>query len=651
MADFDMSGANRRSVLAGAVALAAAPLLPRRLFAETPRGVSLHGLSAFGELKYGPDFTHFDYANPEAPKGGRISFQAPNWIGNQSSSGFDTLNMFVLRGIGAPRLELTYDSLMTPAPVHTMAGALDEPDSVYGLLAESVTIEDDGKRYRFKLRPEARFHDGTRVTAADVADSYERWQDSSTHPYFSSSLVQLAGIETQGDDEIDLVFSGVQNERMILSTAAMPVVSKAFWDNHPYDGSQLVAPLGTGPYRVGRMRAGTFIEYQRVADYWAADLPVRRGLYHFDTIRLETFRDHAPAFESFKKGETLYREEFSAQRWAQQYDFPALREGRVIKREVPQEEVGGFQGIAINRRREKFDDLRTRQALDLCFDFDWMNRQLFFGQYERTASFFHGSEFAAEGPASEAERALLEPFVDELSDAVFGPPPLPAKTDGSGQDRATLREAARLLREAGWTRGSDGLVVDEKGQRLTVELLIDTQGFVRILEPYSQNLRRIGIDASVRLIEPTLFERRVREYDFDCTIQRLNHGATPSDDDLALIFSSDAAEASGTQNLSGTKSAAVDAMIAQAGRAESRDELRTALRALDRVMRHRQDWVLNWSSPNHRVSHWDVFGYGEKPPFGFAVEALWWWEDAKAEKLGLAYGKPFGDRAGVKNEE
>ncbi|MCP1198749.1 extracellular solute-binding protein [Notoacmeibacter sp. MSK16QG-6] len=651
MADRSGFQATRRSVLTGAAALSIAPLLPRTLFAETPRDQPLHGLSAFGELKYGLDFTHFDFANPDAPKGGRISFQAPNWIGNQSTSGFDTLNIFVLRGIGAPRLELTYDSLMTPAPVNTMAAAVDEPDSIYGLLAESVTIEENGKRYRFRLRPEARFHDGTPVTSADVVDSYERLQDSATHPYFSLSLTQLAAVEANGEHEVSLVFSGVHSERTILSAAALPIIAKSFWNDHPYDGSQLVAPLGSGPYRVGRMRAGTFIEYERDPDYWGANLPVRRGLYHFDVIRVETFRDHTPAFESFKKGETLYREEFSSQRWAQQYDFPALRDGRVVKREVPEEEVGSFQGMAINRRRAKFDDLRTRQALDLCFDFDWMNRQLFFGQYERTASFFHGSEFAAEGPASEAERALLEPFVDELSDAVFGPPPLPAKTDGSGQDRATLREAARLLKEAGWTRGSDGLVVDEKGQRLTVELLIDTQGFVRILEPYSQNLRRIGIDASVRLIEPTLFERRVREYDFDCTIQRLSHGATPSDDDLALIFSSDAAEASGTQNLSGTKSTAVDAMIAAAGKAESRDELRTALRALDRVMRHRQDWVLNWSSPNHRVSHWDVFGYGEKPPFGFAVEALWWWEDAKAEKLGLAYGKPSGDRAGVKNEE
>ncbi|WP_245410506.1 extracellular solute-binding protein [Notoacmeibacter marinus] len=651
MADFDMFGANRRSVLAGAVALAAAPLLPRRLFAETPRGVSLHGLSAFGELKYGPDFTHFDYANPEAPKGGHISFQAPNWIGNQSSSGFDTLNMFVLRGIGAPRLELTYDSLMTPAPVHTMAGALDEPDSVYGLLAESVTIEDDGKRYRFKLRPEARFHDGTRVMAADVADSYERWQDSSTHPYFSSSLVQLAGIEAQGDDEVDLVFSGVQNERMILSAAAMPVVSKAFWDNHPYDGSQLVAPLGSGPYRVGRMRAGTFIEYDRVRDYWAADLPVRRGLYHFDTIRLETFRDHAPAFESFKKGETLYREEFSAQRWAQQYDFPALREGRVIKREVPQEEVGGFQGIAINRRREKFDDLRTRQALDLCFDFEWMNRQLFFGQYERTISYFHGSEFAAEGAASDAERALLEPFAAELPDGIFETPPMPTASDGSGQDRSKLREAARLLAEAGWQRGSDGLVIGDDGRPLSVELLTDQQGLVRIMQPYSQTLRRIGVDASVRLIEPTLYERRVRDYDFDMAMQNLNHGATPNDDGIGQIFGSRAATAKGTRNLAGTSSPAVDAIIEAAGKAKSRDDLRAALRALDRIMRHRQDWVLNWSSPTHRISHWDVFGYGEKPPYGFAVEALWWWDEAKAQKIGISHSNGSSLKAGGKDGE
>ncbi|RLQ87042.1 extracellular solute-binding protein [Notoacmeibacter ruber] len=636
MADGAMPVASRRAVLTGAAAMATAPFLPGPLFADIPRNKALHGLSAFGELKYGPDFQHFDFANPDAPKGGRISFQAPNWTGNQSTTGFDTLNMFVLRGIGAPRLELTYDGLMTPAPINTMAGAFDEPDSIYGLIAESVMIEDGGRRYRFRLRQEARFHDGSPVTAADIVDSYERFQRTETHPFFSAPLTNLSAVKAHGDHEVSLTFANENSERAILSAASLPIIARSFWDDHPYDGSQLVAPLGSGPYRVGRMRAGTFIEYDRDPDYWGADLPVRRGLYHFDVIRVETFRDHAPAFESFKKGETLYREEFSSQRWAQQYDFPALRDGRVVKREVPREEVGGFQGMAINRRRAKFDDARIRRALDLCFDFEWMNRQLFFGQYERTTSFFHGSEFEAKGHASSAERALLEPFLNELHDLLLESPPLPSVSDGSGQDRSKLREAARLLAEAGWKRGADNLVADENGKRLSVELLTDQQGFIRIFQPYSQNLRRIGIDATVRLIETTLYERRVRDYDFDCTVQNLNHGATPSDDALSLIFGSQAADANGTQNLAGTKSPAVDAMIAAAGRAENRDDLRTALRALDRIMRHRQDWVLQWSSPSHRVSHWDVFGYGEKPPYGFAIESLWWWDRNKAEKLGLA---------------
>ncbi len=624
MADGGILTTTRRALLARGAALALMPLLPRPLFADVPRGVALHGLSAFGGLRYGPDFEQFGYAHPEAPKGGTFSFQPPDWMGNQSLSGFDTLNMFVLRGIAPPRLELTFDGLMMRAA--------DEPDAIYGLLAESVTIEDDGNRYRFRLRPEARFHDGSPVTAADVADTFERFRRIETHPDFSTPLQELSGIEASGEHEVVLTFSGRQSERAILSAAVLPIIAKAFWDTHPYDGSELAAPLGSGPHRVGRFRAGTFIEYERVGDDWAADLPARRGLFHFARIRVDTFRDHQPAFESFKKGNTLYREEASSQRWAQQYDFPSLLDGRVVKREVPQEKVGGFQGMAVNRRRAKFDDIRTRQALDLCFDFEWMNRQLFFGQYERTLSYFHGSEFAAEGEASAAERALLSPFLAELPAGIFDAPPLPSVSDGSGQDRTQLREAATLLKAAGWQRRADGSLADKDGNGFDIELLTDQQGFIRILQPYSQNLRRVGVNASVRLIEPTLYERRVRDYDFDCAVQNLNHGATPTDDGLSLIFSSRAADASGTRNLSGTRSAAVDAMIAAAGKATSRDDLQIALRALDRVMRHRQDWILQWSSPSHRISHWDVFGYGEKPPYGFAVEALWWWQEERAGK-------------------
>ncbi|MHA6644410.1 extracellular solute-binding protein [Mesorhizobium sp. A623] len=615
----------RRDFLALGAAAAVSALLPGRAFANTPTGVRLHGLSAFGDLKYTADFPHFAYVNPQAPKSGAMNFAPPNWTFNQSPLTFNTLNSFALKGDAPPRMELCFDTLMTRA--------LDEPDAVYGLLAESVTLSGDRNSFDFALRPEARWHDGTPLTAHDVAFSLLLYKDKG-HPDLLLPLAELTQASALDDRTVRLVFSGKQSAQTILTVVTMPIVSQAYYTANDFEASTMTPPLGSGAYKVGRVSAGQFIEYERAADYWGRDLAVNRGQSNFDRIRIDFYRDRQAAFEAFKKGDTTFRQEFVARVWTTGYDFPALKQGKVVKREFPGEKWPAMQAVAINQRRERFRDVRVRRALDLCFDFEWTKRTLFSGSYDRSQSNFEQSDFRADGLPSPQELALLEPFRAELPPETFGEPVMQPVSDGSGRDRKLLGEAAKLLTQAGWKR-SGGFVVNAKGEKLAVEMLAQDDSLVRIFSPWADNMKAIGIDASVRLVDSSQYEERQSTFDFDLNMLRVSIGATPGVDSLESLYSSRAADRPGTRNYPGVKSPAIDALVAAAGRAQSRTELVTALRALDRVLRARLDWIPTYYLANHRAAYWDLFGFVEqKPDFGFPVETLWWFDEEKAAKIG-----------------
>ncbi|AZO56621.1 MULTISPECIES: extracellular solute-binding protein [unclassified Mesorhizobium] len=620
-----MTALPRRDFLALGAAATAAALLPGRAFAANPTGTKLHGLSAFGDLKYRPDFTHFDYVDVNAPTGGIFNFAPPNWDYNQSTETFNTLNAFTLKGDAPPRMEMCFDALMV--------AALDEPDAVYGQLAESVTISNDRNSFEFALRPEARFHDGTPLTAGDAAFTFKLFKDQG-HPKLSVPLKFLADAVVVDAHTLRLIFSGKQSDRTVLNVVQFPILSKAFYTANPFDSSQLNPPLGSGAYKVGRFSAGTSIEYDRVADYWGRDLPVNRGQNNFDIIRIEFYQNRTAAFEAFKKGEITYREEFTSRVWATAYDFPALAAGKVIKHEFPAEKRPSMQATAVNQRREQFRDPRVRQAIALCFDFEWTRRNFFYGSYERSQSCFEKSDFRADGLPSPQELALLEPLRAQLPPEVFGTAVTLPASDGSGRDRKLLGQAAKLLAAAGWKRSGD-FVVNDKGGRLSAEFMVDDDTFVQVYSPWVANMKAIGLDATIRLVDSAQYQARQATFDFDLLSAAFSFSATPTRDDLEVFFHSSTAGVSGSRNLPGISDPAIDALINAVGAAKDRENLTVAMRALDRVLRARCDWIPSWFLANHRSAYWDMFGFPEqKPDFGFPVEALWWFDKGKAAKIG-----------------
>ena len=617
----------RRELLGAACSAAACAAWPDDPLAAVPVDTPLHGLSAFGTLKYGPEFRRFDYASPDAPQGGVFAFQPSNWLFNQSTQTFNTLNTFVLAGDAPPRMELCFDTLMVRA--------LDEPDALYGSLAKTVTISADGNRVRFELKEHARFHDGTPVTAEDFAFSLLLLKEKG-HPDFLIDLAHLVAAEAKGH-VLELAFDGKQSRRAIHSIAeSAPALSKASLAGKDFPAGDLVPLLGSGPWRVGRFEAGTFIEYERVRDWWGAGEPFAAGLDHFNRLRIDFYSESQAAFEAFKKGEIFWRQEFTSRAWAKDYDFPAVRDGRVKRAEFPNEKLPSLQAFALNGRRGKFADDRTRAAIGMLFDFEWTNRNLFFGSYARSHSLFARSEFVAEGLPSASELALLEPLRDRLPAEAFGPAVLQAPSDGSGADRSILRRASELLAQAGWQR-RNGRLHGISGQPLEIEMLIDSQVFERVLGPYTENLRRVGIGANLRLVDAAQYQKRLETFDFDMAMFAFSFAANPTGESLKLFFHSSSAGQEGSNNYAGIADPAVDALVEAAGLAESRAELVAAMRALDRVLRARRFWIPNWHSQNHRVAHWDMFGWRDpKPDYGFPVERLWWLDRQRAGAIGKA---------------
>jgi microcin C transport system substrate-binding protein len=578
-----------------------------------------HGLSAFGELKYPADFQHFDYVNPEAPKGGRLATMPTSSVNT-----FNHFNAYILRGDPAEGLGLLFDSLMVRAQ--------DEPDAVYGLLAEAAEVADDKKSVIFYLRPDAKFRDGTPVTAADAVFTLETLKKSG-HPRYQLALRDVAEATAIDPKAVQYGFKGENLRDLPTLVATLPVFSKAYYTAHDFLKENLDPPLGSGPYEIADYRQGTFVTYKRRKDYWAADLPVNRGRHNFDELRFEYYRDRAVGLEAFKAKAYDLREEFTSKSWATEYDFPAVRSGLVIRLTLPDGRPSGAQGFFINTRREKFADVRVRKALDYAFDFEWTNKTLFYGLYKRTASYFENSDLKAEGTPSPAELALLEPFRDRLPAEVFGEVYSPPVTDGSGRFRPSVRTASQLLDEAGW-RLQDGVRRNAKGETLDIEFLIDDPVTERIIGPYAGKLSDLGIKTSLRRIDPTEEQERLRRYEFDVVTQRYALSPTPGPE-IRAFWNSEAGRQDGSFNLSGISDPVVDALIDKILLAASRDELRTACRAIDRVLRAGHYWVPEWYKSVHNIATWDKYSApAVQAKYDDGVLDTWWYDKDKAAKVG-----------------
>jgi microcin C transport system substrate-binding protein len=600
---------------AAAIALTALlALAPAAIAAETAAGVTKsHALSLFGDVKYGPDFTHFDYVNPDAPKGGTVRYSA---IGT-----FDNLNPYILKGNAAVGLGLLFDTLMSPSS--------DEPASAYGLVAESVEMPADRSWVQYNLRQEARFSDGTPITADDVIWTFDALK-AHGHPRLRLYYADVLKAEKVGERSVKFTFRAAGNRELPQIVGEMPVLSKKYWQGRDFEKTTLDAPLGSGPYKIESFDTGRSITYRRNPNYWAKDLPVNRGRYNFDVIRYDYYRDQTVALEAFKAGQYDIRVENVAKNWATGYDSPALRDGLFKKDEIPNKVPTGMQGFGFNTRPgHPFEDPRVRQALGYLFDFEWTNKNLFYGAYTRTESYFSNSELASSGLPSGDELKLLDKYKGRIPDTVFTTVYQAPKTDGSGNIRDNLRHALRLLQAAGWTL-KDEKLVNKAGQPFEFEFLLAQPEFERIVLPFVQNLRRIGINARVRTVDPAQYENRMKQFDFDVTVVLMPESLSPGNEQRDF-WSSAAAEENGSQNYVGVRSKAVDDLVDLIIGAPDRASLVTRVHALDRVLLHSYYVIPNWHLSYFRVAAWDKFLRPKiAPPYALALDA--WWIDQQREQ-------------------
>jgi microcin C transport system substrate-binding protein len=621
-----VSGFSRRDFLALGAGAVALPLLARTAFAQLATETPLHGISVFGDLKYGSDFAHFDYVDPAAPKGGRIVTQSPVRVFNQNFDTFDTLNMYVLRGNGAFGMPLTYASLMVASS--------DETSSMYGYAAESVTISQDRLTWRFRLHPDAAFHDGSPITAADVVFTLATLRDSG-HENLASTLREMASLEALDARTVSITLNQDAGVSTVLTIVDCPIFSKAWWDGRDFQASLSEAPLGSGPYRVGKFSFGTFIEFDRVDDHWASKRPVMVGRYNFDRIRYEYFRDRTASFEAFKAGLILFREEFTSRNWATDYNFPAVIDGRVKIEDYPDDTPSGGQGWFFNLRRQKFADRRVREALGLLFDFEWTNANIMYNSFERSNSFFEKSEGKASGLPTAAELALLEPFRDQLPASVFEDAYVAPVSDGSGRDRNRARAALALFQEAG-CKLEGGRLLLPSGEQLTIEFLGNSDTFEPHHNAYIRNLRQIGVQASYRIVDAAQYALRLRDFDFDMVVSRFSMAPYPARF-IRMVFGSDGANSPGSFNMAGIANPAIDAILEKLIDSRSQEEFVVATRALDRIIRAERYVVFQWHKPAHWLAYWD---YYDRPAIGprydTGVLDTWWTRPDKIAATGIS---------------
>ncbi|HEY3910608.1 MAG TPA: extracellular solute-binding protein [Stellaceae bacterium] len=577
------------------------------------KAAASEGMSLFGDLKYPPGFTHFDYVNPQAPKGGAIRYSA---IGT-----FDTLNPFVINGVPAAGINLIFDTLSSAAE--------DEPASEYGLVAKSIDLAPDKLSVLYTLRKAARFHDGTPMTPEDVIWTFNMLRAKGL-PMYRSYYGDVTKVVPEGDHGVRFYFKSAKNRELPEILGEMPVLSKKYWSGRDFEKTTLDPPLGSGPYTIQSIDPGHSITYRRVKDYWGADLPVNKGRYNFDAIRYDYYRDATIALEAFKAGQYDVRQENSSKDWATGYNSPALRAGLIKKELIPNELPSGMQGFGYNLRRPIFQDWRVRKALAYAFDFEWSNKNLFYGAYQRTRSYFDNSQLAATGVPTGKELKILDKFKGQIPDAVFTKEYDPPKYDGSGNIRDGLRQALKLLIAAGWTFKGEQLVNAKTGQPFTFEILLDNPQFERIVLPFVQNLKRMGITARVRTVDTAQYERRMETFDYDMTVVLFPESMSPGNEQRDF-WGSAAADQQGSQNLLGIKSKVVDALIEELIRAPDRASLVAHTRALDRVLQYGYYVIPQFHLAAFMVAYWDKFRRPAVSP-KYALGFDTWWVDPAAAK-------------------
>ncbi|TVQ52271.1 MAG: ABC transporter substrate-binding protein [Rhodobacteraceae bacterium] len=603
----------------GAAAWAAAPRGLRAAPGEEI--VRAHGGSLVGALRYPPDFPHFGYVNPEAPKGGRAR------IATQSN--FDSFNPFIVRGDTPTGIGLLFDTLME--------SSLDEGSTQYGLIAEWYEHPRNHGWVAFRIRDEARFQDGRPITPEDVVWTFNTLVDKGS-PFYRFYYQNVVDVRDMGDNVVRFDFDQTGNRELPHIMGQLAVLPKHWWAERDFEAGGLERPLGSGAYRIGAFEVARFIEYERVEDYWAKDLPVKRGKDNFDRLRYEIFLDASAALDAFRGGLVDFRAEFSAQNWAERFNFSAVRDGRVIREEVEVKGPKRVQYLAMNLRRPKFQDRRTREALELAFDFEWSNRTIYFEQYARPYSFFQGTEdLTPSGPPDAAELALLEPWRGQIPDEVFGEPHRPPVSDGSGRDRRLLRRAAQLLEEAGWRPRGDGVLIDADGEPFEIEFLSAQDAQERVIGPYLRNLETLGVRARFRLVDAPQYIRRVSqdpEFDFDMIIWGVGNSDSPGNEQREF-WSTESAGRMGSRNVGGVADPAVDALIDRIIFAEDRASLAAACRALDRVLTWNRYGIMQLYTPFERIAWWDMFGRPDPlPERSIGFPTVWWLDDARAAALG-----------------
>lgn len=587
--------------------LLAASSLTSPLAANEERHEERHGLSLFGELKYPAGFERFDYVNPDAPKGGTLRYA--------SIGGFDSLNPFIIKGSPATGMTYIYDTLM--------ASSLDEPASEYGLLAENVSYPDDYSSVTFTLRPQAKWHDGTRVTPEDVIWSFETLK--ANMPFYNAYYADVESAEKLSPLKVRFTFAISGNRELPQIMGQLIVLPKHYWETRDFTATTLEPPLGSGPYRVAEVEAPKSIIFERVEDYWGKNLPVNVGSHNFDRMRFDYYGDTTIALEAFKGDQIDVRFENSAKDWATAYDFPAAREGRVKLEQLRTLNPETMQGFVMNMRRDRFKDVRVREAFNLAFDFEWANKSLFYGQYERTDSYFANSELASSGVPEGAELALLEPYRDQLPEALFTEPYANPVTDGSGDNRQQLRKATKLLQDAGFEVNGDGQLVNkETGEPFEAEFLLVTPLFERIVQPYLQTLAKLGIKGTIRIVDTSQYQARIDAYDFDIVIGNFGQSLSPGNEQREF-WGCTAAEQKGGRNIAGICNPVVEALIDDVIFAEDREALVAATHALDRVLLWNHYLVPQWHIPYLRAAIWDRIQHPDpSPDFNPGFPTIWW---------------------------
>lgn len=574
-----------------------------------------HGYALWDDLKYPPGFAHFDYVDPDAPKGGEIRL-----VGNSRASTFDKYNPFTIKGNAPTYLaDLMFDSLLT--------GSLDEAGAGYGLLAEDVSVAPDRLSATFRLRPQARFHDGSPVLAADVKHSFDTLVGPYTSPAYKTLLIDVAGAEVLDERTVRFRFRQ-PNRELPLTVGGLPVFSHQWGAGKPFDEVVMDVPIGSGPYRIGPVKFGKDITYVRDANYWARDLNVKRGSANFDRVQVKIYRDNTARLEALKAGEFDLMAFYSAGDWARRVNGPKFKSGELVKGEFQHKLPTGFQSYVLNTRRPLLQDVRVRQALGLAIDYEWMNRQMFYQSYSRVKGLFGNTPCAATGAPDAAELALMQPYQKDIPAAAFGPAFEPPRTDRSPNGlRENLRQAQKLLAEAGWAV-VDGVLKNASGQALVLEYLDSNEGGARVVAPWIRNLTKLGIQLNYRAVDFALYQQRLQKFDFDITTIAYQGSANPGQE-YADLFGSQAADTEDSGNLAGVKNPAVDSLISHMVGARTHPEYLAACRALERVVSHSHYLLPQWYSPVHRLAYnaWRLAMPAVVPPYfrgeSWAIETWW----------------------------